>query len=577
MTDPAVTASLPPRRHLLTVAVEDYFQAIAFRKLIASSQWYRFEQRVERNTLRTLDLLDESGVKATFFALGWVADELPEVLRAIVARGHEVASKGYLHRTIQEMTPAEFREDVQRSREAIERATGTRVVGYRVARGQFGREDLWALDILADEGFAYDSSFYPRAFSTLAEPWRRFQFTHRHAGAQIEEFPLATWEMPGGVLIPIAGGAYLRQFPHGLISRAIDRWDRRQRSPLVMYFHVWELDPELPKITAAPGHTQLRQYRNVEKMPEILRHYLERYAFEPIREHMGLAAEPAQPCARKAALVDVQPAADASGSQRKPVTLVIPCFNEQKVLPYLANTLRKVASDFDASYELSYVFVDDGSSDATWQTLHTQFASFERCEFLRHEVNRGVAAAILTGIRAARTEIVCSIDCDCTYDPHQLRDLIPKLDEGVAVVTASPYHPSGRVLNVPGWRLFLSRGLSFMYRRLFNQKLYTYTSCFRAFRRSEVAHLELRESGFLGVAEMLVQLDREGRRIVEQPAVLEVRLLGQSKMKLARTIRGHLRLLARMLTDSRTATSTVGPAAATTPGAVAPVEEPRSQ
>ncbi len=538
-----------PQRHLLTIAVEDYFQAVAFRKLIASSQWYRFEQRVERNTLRTLDLLDEFGVKATFFALGWVADEMPEVLREIAGRGHEVASKGYYHRTIQEMTPPEFREDVQRSREAIERATATRVVGYRIARGRIGREDLWALDILADEGFAYDSSFYPRAFSTLVEPWRRFQFTHRHAQQPIEEFPLATWAMPGGMLIPIAGGAYLRQFPHALISRAIDQWVRQQRSPLVMYFHVWELDPEPPKITAAPGHTQMRQYRNIEKMPAILRHYLQRYPFEPIREHMGLAPQAVQPRAKSPIHVDA--AHGTPTVHRKQVTLVIPCYNEQNVLPYLANTLRKVAGDFDASYELSYVFVDDGSSDDTWQVLHAQFASFERCEFVHHEVNRGVAAAILTGIRAAATEIVCSIDCDCTYDPHQLLDLIPKLNEGVAVVTASPYHPSGRVLNVPGWRLFLSRGLSFMYRRLFRQKLYTYTSCFRVYRRSEVAHLELREKGFLGVAEMLVQLDREGKVIVEQPAVLEVRLLGQSKMKLMRTIRGHLRLLARMTMDGR--------------------------
>ena len=551
-----------PQRHLLTIAVEDYFQAVAFRKLIASSQWYRFEQRVERNTLRTLDLLDEFGVKATFFALGWVADEMPEVLRGIAERGHEVASKGYYHRTIQEMTPPEFREDVQRSREAIERATATRVVGYRIARGRIGREDLWALDILADEGFAYDSSFYPRAFSTLVEPWRRFQFTHRHAQQPIEEFPLATWAMPGGMLIPIAGGAYLRQFPHALISRAIDQWVRQQRSPLVMYFHVWELDPEPPKITAAPGHTQMRQYRNIEKMPAILRHYLQRYPFEPIREHMGLAPKAVQPRAKSPIHVDA--AHGTPTVHRKQVTLVIPCYNEQNVLPYLANTLRKVAGDFDASYELSYVFVDDGSSDDTWQVLHTQFATFERCEFVRHEVNRGVAAAILTGIRAAATEIVCSIDCDCTYDPHQLLDLIPKLGEGVAVVTASPYHPSGRVLNVPGWRLFLSRGLSFMYRRLFRQKLYTYTSCFRVYRRSEVAHLELREKGFLGVAEMLVQLDREGKVIVEQPAVLEVRLLGQSKMKLMRTIRGHLRLLARMTMDDRKPTpasqATVTPA-----------------
>ena len=194
--------------------------------------------------MRTLDLLDEFGVKATFFALGWVADEMPEVLREIAARGHEVASKGYFHRTIHEMTPAEFRDDVQRSREAIERATGTRVVGYRIARGHVrprgpvgarrarrGRLCL-RLELL--------SALRSRS---LAEPWRRFPFTHRHAKAQIEEFPLATWEVPGGVLIPIAGGAYLRQFPHALISRALDQWDRKQ--------HVAAGDV-LPRLGARP-------------------------------------------------------------------------------------------------------------------------------------------------------------------------------------------------------------------------------------------------------------------------------------------------------------------------------------
>ena len=166
---------------------------------------------------------------------------------------------------------------------------------------------------------------------------------------------------------------------------------------------------------------------------------------------------------------------------------------------------------------------------------------------MQHEVNSGVAAAILTGIRAAETEVVCSIDCDCTYDPHQVRELIPRLEDDVALVTASPYHPSGRVLNVPGWRLLMSKGLSFMYRRLFRQKLYTYTSCFRVYRRSMVQHIVLQERGFLGVAELLMQLDNEGKRIVEQPAVLEVRLLGHSKMKLVRTILGHLRLLRKAM------------------------------
>jgi polysaccharide deacetylase family protein (PEP-CTERM system associated) len=541
MKQPAVHPGAPARRHLLTVAVEDYFQVVAFRKVIDTSHWYRFERRIERNTRKALDLLDEFGAKATFFTLGCVADEMPEVVREISARGHEVASKGYFHRTIQEMTPGEFREDLQRSREAIESATQTRVVGYRIARGHLGATDLWALDVLAEEGFAYDSSFYPRLRSVAKEPWRRFAFRHHHAGGDIVEFPLATWGWHGW-LLPVAGGAYMRQLPHALVSRALEYWHERYESPLVIYFHVWELDPDLPKITAAPAHARVRQYRNLERMPSLLRHYLLRYAFEPIRDHMGIAAEAVIPRPRQAvrALPVERPACATA------VTLVIPCFNEEKVLPFLRNTLKRVAANLGTTYELSYVFVDDGSTDGTWAALQRIFGSLPRARILRHESNRGVAAAILTGIRAADAEIVCSIDCDCTYDPHQLRDLIPRLEDDVALVTASPYHPSGRVLNVPRWRLFLSKALSALYRRVSRQQLHTYTSCFRVYRRSLVQDLPIREGGFLGVAEMLALLDLLGKRVVEHPAVLEVRLLGHSKMRLVRTILGHVRLLCRV-------------------------------
>ena len=544
MTEPAILSLAPQRsrKHLLTVAVEDYFHAVAFSGLIDSSHWYRFERRVERNTRRTLDLLDEFGVKATFFTLGWVADEMPEILREIVERGHEVASKGYFHRTIQQMTPGEFREDILRSRDAIERATSTRVVGHRIARGHLGPADLWALDILAEEGFAYDSSFFPRGRSIVDEPWRRFTFKHHHAGADIAEFPLATWDWCG-LLVPIAGGAYLRQLPHSLISRGLDHWDRHYPTPMTMYFHVWELDPEVPRITAASRLTRMRQYRNLEQMPSKLRYYLTRYTFQPVREHLGLAAEPAVAGAK----VDHGEVLVARVvGPRAPVTLVMPCYNEESVLPYLRNTLQRVGEDLGAIYDVRFLFVDDGSSDGTWQVLQDLFGALPDFKLVRHEVNRGVAAAILTGINAAESEIVCSIDCDCTYDPRQLTDMIPKLEDSVSVVTASPYHPSGRVMNVPPWRLLLSKGLSFLYRRTFRQKLHTYTSCFRVYRRCQVKDLMLRESGFLGVAEILILLDRDGKHIVEHPAVLEVRLLGQSKMKLLHTISGHLRLLSRM-------------------------------
>jgi glycosyltransferase involved in cell wall biosynthesis len=215
-------------------------------------------------------------------------------------------------------------------------------------------------------------------------------------------------------------------------------------------------------------------------------------------------------------------------------------------LPYLANTLRGVEAQLAADYDLRFIFVDDGSADASWSALSSLFGGRPNARLLRHERNRGVAAAILTGIRAAESEVVCSIDCDCTYDPHELQRMIPLLAPGVDLVTASPYHARGEVRNVPRWRLTLSRGASFLYRRVLVHKLATYTSCFRVYRRSVVAPLQLDEAGFLGVAELLGKLDVQGARIVEHPATLEVRIFGQSKMRVLGAMLGHLRLLGRL-------------------------------
>ena len=275
---PASRSAGAERSNILTVVVEDYYQTVAFRNLIHPSQWYRFERRVPENTRRALDLLAEFEIEATFFVLGCVANEMPEIVRDIAERGHEIATKGYYHRSIEQMTPAAFREDLRRSREAIERACGQRVRGHRVARGRFGLDDLWALDILAEEGFAYDSSFYPRLRSIASQPWRRFPHLHRYDGRELWELPLSTWKV-GGLLLPLAGGNYFRQLPLTLVERAFRDWERQSDAPFVLYFHVWELDPELPEITAAGLVTRLRQYRNLHRMPSLMRHFLSRSSF----------------------------------------------------------------------------------------------------------------------------------------------------------------------------------------------------------------------------------------------------------------------------------------------------------
>jgi polysaccharide deacetylase family protein (PEP-CTERM system associated) len=543
-TGRGATGQSDARCHLLTVVVEDYFHHAAFSRLVKPERWRRFETRVERNTRRALDLLDEYGLKATFFSLGWIAERMPEVLREVAARGHEVACKGYYHRSIDDMPRDEFRVDLLRSREAIEAATGQRVRGYRVAQGSFCPQHAWALDLLAELGFDYDSSFYPRLWNVAREPWRRHPHVHQWEGRSLHEVPLSSVG-PDWLAWPVSGGNYLRQLPLGVARNVIKRWESRSQAPFNLYFHVWELDPDVPRIEAVGAFTRVRQYRNLEGMEARLRALFQAHRFCGIAQSLGLPLETVE---RPAAAADLPvDGVQAPGrGPRQPITVVVPAYNEELAIPYLANTLEEVRAELERDYELHFVFVDDGSTDRTLESLERHFGALPRARILQQPANRGVAEAILAGIRASLTPVVCSIDCDCTYDPRQLADMIPLLGWDVAMVTASPYHREGRVLNVPAWRLSLSRTLSFLYRRVLRNKLATYTACFRVYRRAALQGLQLRNGNFLGVAEMLTRLDLRGARVVEFPAVLEVRMLGYSKMKILRTIRGHLGLLAHV-------------------------------
>ena len=208
--------------------------------------------------------------------------------------------------------------------------------------------------------------------------------------------------------------------------------------------------------------------------------------------------------------------------------------------------MQSLRHSLSAGWDLKILFVEDCSRDNTYEVLQSLFGDDPDISIVRHQTNKGVSAAILTGIQAASTELVASIDCDCSYDPHELQHMLPLMKPGIAMVTASPYHRHGKVSNVPGWRRMLSHGLSRMYRTLLRQDLSTWTSCFRVYRKWLIQDLPLQENGFLGTAEMAAQLCLHGRSVVEYPATLEVRLFGFSKMKTLRTIASHLRLLSKI-------------------------------
>jgi len=247
-------------------------------------------------------------------------------------------------------------------------------------------------------------------------------------------------------------------------------------------------------------------------------------------------------------LTKAQSAQSACSAEPIAITIVVPCYNEVTGLHHLRDRLMSAVATLESHYHVNCIVVDDGSTDGTWKVMRDVFPIHPHWTLVRHPSNRGIGAAIFTGIREASTEIVCSIDADCSYDPRELAKLIPMLVPGVDLVTASPYHPAGTVVGVPSWRLFLSRTASSLYRLVTRQKLHTYTSCFRVYRRSSILKVDLRRRDFLAIAELIGKMDLNGAVVVECPSSLATRLYGKSKMKTARTLVCHLCLLTELLT-----------------------------
>lgn len=227
------------------------------------------------------------------------------------------------------------------------------------------------------------------------------------------------------------------------------------------------------------------------------------------------------------------------------VSIIIPCFNESEGIEALKQKLLPVLAKLRLLRPVELIFIDDGSTDDTFFKLQRNFS---QCALIvRHQKNQGLSAAIQTGITHSTGTIICTADSDCTYDPQQLLPLLSLMDEDVDIVTASPYHPKGLVNNVPAWRLFLSKGLSQIYRLVLPDKLYTYTSMFRAYRREVLETIPITHPGFLGLVEILAEAVLRGYKVVEYPAELRSRVFGQSKLRIARVIWSHLKYISKLI------------------------------
>ncbi len=228
------------------------------------------------------------------------------------------------------------------------------------------------------------------------------------------------------------------------------------------------------------------------------------------------------------------------------LTLVVPCFNEIEGLETLGAQLEDLRRRCFGHLDLEVILVDDGSNDGTADELSRVFASLPWVKVVLHERNCGMAAAILTGIKASRQEYVASMDADCTYAPIQLLQLWECMDSETSMVTASPYHPEGRVEGVPAWRLALSKSASRVYRTVTGSSIHTFTSCFRIYRRCDFDGLQLKNQGFVGIAEMFWWIQKQGGSIREAPATLTTRKTGFSKMRTVPVILAHLQLIQRI-------------------------------
>jgi len=273
-------------RNALTVDVEDYFNVSAFAESINQHDWKAYPLRVDNNTRQLLDLFDEYKVKATFFVLGWAAEQVPGLIREIASRGHEVACHGFSHQLVYNQSPKVFREETLRSKHFLEDLVQSQVRGYRAASYSITARSLWALDILAEAGFYYDSSIFPVRHDRYGIPDARDvpHMLETPAGHSLVEFPLSVAKV-FNYRLPVAGGGYFRLYPYAM-TRAGLRQINRRRQPFIFYLHPWEIDPDQPRISAS-WLSRFRHYNNLDKCEPRLRHLMTDFQFGTVWESLG--------------------------------------------------------------------------------------------------------------------------------------------------------------------------------------------------------------------------------------------------------------------------------------------------
>lgn len=270
-----------PARHILTIDLEEHFHASRFDSPMRRRYWSYFDSRIHKNTEHLLEVLARHSTKATFFTLGWLAERYPSLIRSIAASGHEIACLGYAHELVPAQTPEQFRDDIRRAKQLLEDVIGQPVLGFRAPSFSITADTAWALAIVADCGFSYDSSVLPVGFSgnKLAVENR---LQHLPAGTRsILEISPSTMNMLG-VRVPIGGGGYLRTLSYPIL-RALFSQIENLGEPIVLYLRAWELDYEQPRMEG-PLLAEFSHYLNLHKVEPRLTQLLTDFSFGSVRD-----------------------------------------------------------------------------------------------------------------------------------------------------------------------------------------------------------------------------------------------------------------------------------------------------
>jgi polysaccharide deacetylase family protein (PEP-CTERM system associated) len=273
-------------RNALTVDVEDYFHVSAFAESINRNEWDSLPLRVGDNTRRLLDLFERNHLKATFFVLGWVAERMPELIRDIAEHGHEIACHGLTHQLVYNQSPEQFRSETLQSKQLLEDITGLPVHGYRAASYSITDRSRWALDILAEAGFVYDSSIFPvrhDRYGMPGSPEDPYNLTTEN-GNTLVEFPLSTARVLG-YRLPVAGGGYFRLYPYALTRTGLRQINRKEK-PFIFYLHPWEIDPDQPRIDAK-WLSRFRHYNNISRCEQRLNRLFQDFSFDTAYTILG--------------------------------------------------------------------------------------------------------------------------------------------------------------------------------------------------------------------------------------------------------------------------------------------------